>query len=662
MHEITIFQGLDASSTRNGQRDLFDPTIIMESMWAPGVFEGNVRANARLESIQLLVLDIDEGCSLQGGLEYFKDYKHVIGTSKSHGVEKNGIVADRFRVILFLDKPATSDAEFKEYWFAAFAKWPFIDKACKDSARFFYPCKEIISVNEDGVLFGDRLQLSTPINKLSPTNAVAGKIKGKLSKATKDFLVEGDQTPQGEWHAAFLKAVTDFKEQGFSEDEARLKLTAVTGHLDDHDEHCIEDVYSNRPSRYGPRGLATGLRDVILKSKYLVNISDPSECVLLDTNTGNALRVAPQVVAQVLGGRNDQALYRESNFIYAKFDYDRFGSGPFYLNDEMGVHIYNAYIPPTWQHDNFFFSKELPAAPTELPKVYDEFFTHLTDGNQESKDYLVDWLATAIQGRNYTLLTALGEPGVGKGVLGEIMERMFGEHNFVRTRDEIFKNKFNGQLRNKALVYIDEVALKGADDHNRLKDIVNDKIEVEQKGKDATYIKNSASYYLSSNQLDAIKPEAGDRRFSIIQLTDVKLNATPLIGRLGEMMLPENIGALALYLRTHKVTRDMLTPFFSARSDDVKEAGLTDWEAYVIFEWAADNEGKEVPIRSLQEAILERFGRFKSPPGRRRIEELRRKYPEYLQTSRAGNQHKIKVLGSPEHKEPRSKIIRFPSV
>ncbi len=652
MNQITISMfpyGADATQTRQASSSTMIgieelAAVIQGYPWAPGSFRDGLRANKNLESIQLLVLDIDEGCSLSDGVKLFSGYKHVIGTSKSHGIEKNGVVCDRFRVILFLDSVATSDAEFKEYWFAAFARWPFIDKACKDSARFFFPCKEIVSVNEDGQLFSERYLAPSQVTK-SASNVKQLVTRGKLSKATKDFLIEG--VADGEWHATFVKAVTDFKEQGFTEDEARLKLTAVTGHLDEHDDHCIDDVYANRPSRYGPRGLATGLRDVILKSKYLVNFSDQNECVLLDTNTGVALNVAPQVLAQILGGRGDQALYRENSVIYAKFDYNRFGRGPFYLDDSMGVHVYNSYIPPAWQHDNFFFGKELPVAPAKLPEVYDSFFTHLTDDNSESKSYLIDWLATAMQARNYTMLTALGEPGVGKGVLGEIMERLFGEHNFVRTRDEIFKNKFNGQLKNKALVYIDEVALKSMEDHNRLKDIINDKIEVERKGQDASYIKNYASYYVSSNQLDAVKPESGDRRFSIIQLTDRKLLETPLIRRLDEMRAPENVSALALYLRAHKVERDMLKPFVSERSADVKEAGLTDWEAFVVFEWTAGHVGKTLDLRVLQDAIKNNFGSFRSPPGRRRIEELAKKYPEFLHVARKDTQRLVTVRATP---------------
>lgn len=259
MINFTIFDGKSAAETRNGKRAEFQPEAILIHNWAPGLFKGDVRANANLEGISLLVLDIDEGCSLEAGVKLFSSYKHVIGTSKSHGIEKNGVVADRFRVVLFLDKAATSDAEFKSAWYAAFARWQFIDKACKDSARFFFPCTHLVSVNMEGATFDERFVLPDSARDWS-YRATGDKrpegvprVKGKLSKATKDFLVDG--AAPGEWHGRFFKAAMDFKEQGYDIEDARLKLSAVTGHLDETDEKQLEDVYLNREAKYEPRNI-----------------------------------------------------------------------------------------------------------------------------------------------------------------------------------------------------------------------------------------------------------------------------------------------------------------------------------------------------------------------------------------------------------------------
>lgn len=635
--------------------------VSADRPWSPATFAGDQRSNATLNTIQLLVLDFDDGLlTLVEATEVFAPYKHIIGTSKSHNIEKNGLVANRFRVILALEHPVNLDEKFKEYWFAAYEKWPSMDKACKDSARFFFPCTKIVSVNEGGALFTDRKVCINTQKNVPKVSLYTHERKGKLSKSTKDFLVDG--APDGEWHGRFFKAAMDFKEQGYSIKEAELKLTMVTGALDEVDQQQLNDVYENRPSKYGPRGaeVKDDLRELILRSKFIVNLADPTDCLLLEPSTGITLKIHPMILAKTIGNRNDQVLYQQQSVINAIFDYDRFGSGPIYLDKATGAFVYNQYIPPKWQHKEFYFGEAAQKQPESLPEIYNLFFNHLVAEHAESKEYILDWLATALKDRNYTILTALGEEGIGKGVLGLIMSALFGEANFVKVRDEIFKTKFNGQLANKALVYIDEVALKSAEDHNRLKDVVNDKIEVERKGKDAIYIENSASYYLSANDLDAIKPSAGDRRFSIIQLTEEKLSHTPLIRRIEEMTSIDNIAQLAAYLRARAVERDMLKPFVSARTEDVKEAGLADWEAYVVFDWTVSNVGKTVDVRELQAAITAQFGAFRAPPGRRRIESLCKKYPAYLRMTNNNGSRWVSVPAAPQATVP-LKVPRLPT-
>lgn len=227
--------------------------VCGDQPWSPGIFEDGERKNTKLKEISLLVLDVDEGCSIAEAEIQFSGYRYIIATTKSHQKEKNGVICDRFRVILFLDKPVHSDAEFKELWFAAFARWPFIDKACKDTARFYFPCTEVVA-SEEGKTFSERIATQAPRQQGNGRPAASIQ-KGKLSRLTKDFLAEG--APAGEWHARLHKAAVDFKEQGFDQDEATSKLAAATtsfnGELDQHDLATIDDVYHNRPSRYGPR-------------------------------------------------------------------------------------------------------------------------------------------------------------------------------------------------------------------------------------------------------------------------------------------------------------------------------------------------------------------------------------------------------------------------
>jgi hypothetical protein len=256
---ISLFkQGAQAHETRLVEeeveiRDFEDVAkFIINRPWSPAVFKDRIRSNKNLDYIGLLVLDVDEGCTLDEAKEHFSHYAHIIATTKSHQQEKNGVVCDRFRVILALPDSVHTDKRFKQYWHRAFAAWPFIDPACKDAARFFYPSKDIISV-QHGEEFGHHIDLEEEPDFDGPdveVKQVVGK-RGKLSRATLEFIANG--APDGEWHGKLFKAVMDFKEQGYSIDEATERLQKVTGTLDLHDEQTIEDVYANREPKYSPR-------------------------------------------------------------------------------------------------------------------------------------------------------------------------------------------------------------------------------------------------------------------------------------------------------------------------------------------------------------------------------------------------------------------------
>jgi len=222
---------------------------ITKQPWSPATFNDGIRNNKTLQSIELLVLDVDDGCTLEQAKECFASYAHIIATTKSHQKEKNGVACDRFRVVLQLPKPVTTDEEFKEYWFAAKALWPFIDDACKDSARFFYPCVDVVAVSH-GALFSERVTKPASKPAISQQQSAVGK-RGKLSSKTKDFLINGADS--GNWHRSMHKATVDLKEQLYTIDEATERLQKITGHLDEHDLQLIDDVYNNRPVKYPPR-------------------------------------------------------------------------------------------------------------------------------------------------------------------------------------------------------------------------------------------------------------------------------------------------------------------------------------------------------------------------------------------------------------------------
>lgn len=94
----------------------------------------------------MLIYDIDEKLNLDDGKSIFSDLgcTGLITTSRSHQKDKKGVICDRFRLFFLFDK----DMQFENYdtysiFYMYFATLiglvDYIDTACVDASRFYYP-------------------------------------------------------------------------------------------------------------------------------------------------------------------------------------------------------------------------------------------------------------------------------------------------------------------------------------------------------------------------------------------------------------------------------------------------------------------------------------------------------------------------------------------
>lgn len=301
----------------------------------------------------------------------------------------------------------------------------------------------------------------------------------------------------------------------------------------------------------------------------------------------------------------------------------------FKLRQEDGCWEFNCYNPPFWMEDYFYTNgKKKVTKTTKIPPLYAKFFRHLINNDDASYEYLLDWLATMIKDRNYCILTTIGNQGVGKGVLGQIMRLLLGEDNFTETDKRVLKKDFNGQILNKRLLYLDEIKITTSDQENKLKALVNDFVEVEKKGHDAKTIRNYSSLYFSSNNLDSIRISEDDRRFSIVELTSEKLLKVMTKEQIYQMLQPENIAGLAHYLFHREVdNKKMMEVFRTSRTEIVRSSSLKAWEEWFIDDYCFDQAGKCLPVNEVSEAVEDEFG-SRVRPGRKALVQLRSLYPD----------------------------------
>lgn len=125
--------------------------------YSPFQYDNNYRKeiNSNLEKCNCIMLDFDDGLSLDEAKIIFSEYKNIIATTRSHQKEKNGNICDRFRVILPTNR-AFTDITIDEY--KMMMKLLIMrfgsDEATKDISRLYFSYEQSqIEINNKGFLF-----------------------------------------------------------------------------------------------------------------------------------------------------------------------------------------------------------------------------------------------------------------------------------------------------------------------------------------------------------------------------------------------------------------------------------------------------------------------------------------------------------------------------
>lgn len=220
--------------------------------------------------------------SLNEAKQIFYKFKHIILSSRSHNVEKHGIIAERFRVILFLSEPITRAEDFYSTWFFLKSQFPWIDSQCKDPSRFWFKHTEILQYKEDGQLIKPlKAETSEEIKNNNPI-VLPGQ-RGELSKEALKFLSFGVES--GSRNGTTYKVAREFKQSLYPFDIAQdmilgaLNRTNVICHdfPEDEAKMAIRSAYS-KDAAHPPRLADVKARAFTYQSwSDIVNMEDKEE-------------------------------------------------------------------------------------------------------------------------------------------------------------------------------------------------------------------------------------------------------------------------------------------------------------------------------------------------------------------------------------------------
>lgn len=152
------------------------------------VFESG-RAKKNFYGACYCVLDYDSGLTLSDAVSLFRDYTHIIATTRSHQKIKNGATCDRFRVVLMFDTFIEDLKQYEHnlrYYTAKFKS----DPMTVDGGRMFYPCVDVISIEPGGTL--EVLDVPVPPKRYEPKiDKVTGEVIHRPTKAMREFEEHG---------------------------------------------------------------------------------------------------------------------------------------------------------------------------------------------------------------------------------------------------------------------------------------------------------------------------------------------------------------------------------------------------------------------------------------------------------------------------------------
>lgn len=184
---------------------------IVRFVWSGIVWRDGRRRTDDFLFADFAVFDFDSPAyPLAQALEDFVDCRHVIGTTKSHQKAKGRqLPCDRFRVVIPFDQRIEVLEDY-QYTMRLLTQRFDMDRACVDGARYFFPCKDIVSVGTDGYA---QEAHRNPRQRIQSPSAQAGFVPTWAVCVLKSVI------PEGERNLTVYRVAKDLIRGGWTEAE-----------------------------------------------------------------------------------------------------------------------------------------------------------------------------------------------------------------------------------------------------------------------------------------------------------------------------------------------------------------------------------------------------------------------------------------------------------
>lgn len=255
-------------------------------------------------------------------------------------------------------------------------------------------------------------------------------------------------------------------------------------------------------------------------SKYIPfqSITDGGKYIIFDTETNKITDLDYSVFKS-----NPETSKME--VVRGRIEFNPYSPKPLEFKEDAygrSCNFLNTYNKPSWQYsENIGVDKGGEYKPSPL---FFDFMAHLIP-DSGCREFVFDWLHYALTDRCETYLVLNGAKGIGKNLFSEhLCKPLMGPANHKIAQPSALTSDFNAILEDSRMIVFDEFKVDSSEKINKLKRYVNEEQMIEKKGIDvAATTKTYNSFIISNNDMTDMKISWDDRRFSVIDLTKVKL-------------------------------------------------------------------------------------------------------------------------------------------
>ncbi len=172
---------------------------------------------------------------------------------------------------------------------------------------------------------------------------------------------------------------------------------------------------------------------------------------------------------------------------------------------------------------NLWRGFSVTSVPGDCGLFLDHILYNVCLGDESHYDYLIKWMARAVQQPHrpgYVAVVMRGGRGVGKSFFAHTFGELFGRHYMHISNSGHLVGNFNSHLRDLVLLFADEAFFAGDKKHESiLKTLVTEEqMAIEAKGIDVEMAPNCIHLIMASNDLHVIPAGGDERRFFVVDV------------------------------------------------------------------------------------------------------------------------------------------------